>query len=160
MRIGWISAAAILLGLPGCTTVAQEDGLASTPCDGSAESNRRVVLAFYEEALVGLKPGPAFERYMSPGFVEHKPDVPEGTRAATAAYLESLIQAMPAPRWEVIRTVAEGEFVFLHARFSPAAQAPPYAIADVFRLRDCKIVEHWDVVGPPPEQQRNPNGRF
>jgi predicted SnoaL-like aldol condensation-catalyzing enzyme len=50
--------------------------------------------------------------------------------------------------------------VFLHARFTPAAGAPPYAIADIFRLKGCKIVEHWDVVAPPPKQQRNPHPRF
>nr|WP_166181016.1 nuclear transport factor 2 family protein [Altererythrobacter segetis] len=118
------------------------------------------MLAFYKEALVGLKPRPAFERHMSAGFIEHKPDVPEGTRAATASFLEQLIANAPQPKWTVERTIAEGDLVFLHARFSPAAGAADYAIADVFRLSGCKIVEHWDVVAPPPEDQRNPNSRF
>jgi predicted SnoaL-like aldol condensation-catalyzing enzyme len=118
------------------------------------------VLAFYTEALVGLNPRAAFERHMSDDFVEHKPDVPEGTREATAAFLEQLIANLPQPRWTVERTIAEGDLVFLHARFSPAAGAPEYAIADVFRLSGCKVVEHWDVVGPPTEEQRNPNSRF
>jgi predicted SnoaL-like aldol condensation-catalyzing enzyme len=97
---------------------------------------------------------------MTPQFVEHKPDVPDGTREATASFLEQLIHSVPQPRWEVIRTVAEGDLVFLHGRFTPAAGAPAYAIADVFRLENCKIVEHWDVVASPPSEQRNPNPRF
>ncbi len=132
----------------------------STACTGSAEQNRKVVLAFYDEALVGLKPGAAFERHMSADFIEHKPDVPGGTRAAAATFLEQLIANVPQPKWTVERTIAEGDLVFLHARFSPAAGAPEYAIADVFRLSGCKIVEHWDVVAPPPKDQRNPNSRF
>jgi|SRR5687768_6046245 len=141
--------------------VAQPPGAqASTACTGSAEQNRKVVLAFYNEALVGLKPRPAFERHMSVDFIEHKPDVPEGTRAATATFLEQLISNVPQPKWTIERTIAEGDLVFLHARFSPAPGAPEYAIADVFRLSGCKIVEHWDVVAPPPKEQRNPNGRF
>lgn len=122
--------------------------------------NRPVVLAFYEEALVDLKPGAAFDRYVRDDFIEHKPDVPEGTKAATVAFLEGLIKEVPQPKWEIVRTIAEGDFVFLHARFSPAADAPHYAIADVFRLDDCKIVEHWDVVAPPANQSRNPHSRF
>ena len=122
--------------------------------------NRRVVLAFYNEGLVNLKPRAAFDRYVTDDFVEHKPDVPEGTRTATVAFLERLIKDVPEPRWEILRTIAEGDFVFLHARFSPAPGAPQYAIADIFRLRDCRIVEHWDVVAPPPSQTRNPNSRF
>jgi predicted SnoaL-like aldol condensation-catalyzing enzyme len=141
--------------------VAQDPGAqASTDCTGSAEENRKVVLAFYNEALVGLKPQPAFERHMSADFIEHKPDVPEGTRAATASFLEQLIANVPQPKWTIERTIAEGDLVFLHARFSPAPGAPEYAIADVFRLSGCKIVEHWDVVAPPPKDQRNPNARF
>jgi predicted SnoaL-like aldol condensation-catalyzing enzyme len=146
-----------------CSTVgaAQGPGTPSgTACTGSAEDNRKVVLAFYSEALVGLEPRPAFERHMSADFIEHKPDVPEGTRAAAASFLDQLIANVPQPRWTVERTIAEGDLVFLHARFSPAAGAPEYAIADVFRLSNCKIVEHWDVVASPPEEQRNPNSRF
>jgi predicted SnoaL-like aldol condensation-catalyzing enzyme len=97
---------------------------------------------------------------MSPNFVEHKPDVPEGTREATASFLARLITDVPQARWEIIRTIAEGDMVFLHARFTPAPGAPAYALADIFRLRDCKIIEHWDVVAAPPKEQRNPNSRF
>lgn len=141
--------------------VAQVPGAqASMTCTDSAEENRKVVLDFYNEALVGLKPRPAFERHMSADFIEHKPDVPEGTRAATASFLEQLIANVPQPKWTIERTIAEGDLVFLHARFSPAPGAPEYAIADVFRLSGCKIVEHWDVVAPPPKEQRNPNARF
>lgn len=122
--------------------------------------NRPVALAFYEEALVGLRPRAAFDRYVTDDFIEHKPDVPEGTKAAAVAFLEGLIREVPQPKWEIVRTISEGDLVFLHARFSPAAGAPHYAIADVFRLKDCKIVEHWDVVAPPPKQSRNPHSRF
>jgi predicted SnoaL-like aldol condensation-catalyzing enzyme len=133
---------------------------AETACRGSVEENRKVVLSFYNEALVRLKPRAAFQRYMSPDFVEHKPDVAEGTRDATATYLEQLIANVPKAQWKVERTIAEGDLVFLHARFSPAPGAPEYAVADVFRISKCKIVEHWDVVAPPPKEQRNPHPRF
>jgi predicted SnoaL-like aldol condensation-catalyzing enzyme len=38
--------------------------------------------------------------------------------------------------------------------------APPYAIADIFRLQDGQIVEHWDVVAGPVVDARNPVSRF
>jgi predicted SnoaL-like aldol condensation-catalyzing enzyme len=155
-----VAAVGALLVLTGCATAREEPVGATPSCNGSAEANRRIVLAFYNEGLVGLRPRAAFERYMTPQFVEHKPDVPQGTREATAAFLEQLIANVPQPRWEVVRTIAEGDLVFLHGRFTPAAGAPAYAIADVFRLDDCKIAEHWDVVAPPPKEQRNPNPRF
>ena len=153
-----VTAAMMFLG--GCVTSPDGAAQPAQHCDGSPASNRRIVVAFYTEGLIGLQPRRAFERYMAPDFVEHKPDVPQGTRETAATFLEELIADVPEPRWEVLRTIAEGNLVFLHARFTPAAGAPAYAIADVFRLKECKIAEHWDVVAPPPKDQRNPNPRF
>jgi predicted SnoaL-like aldol condensation-catalyzing enzyme len=152
----------MLLGalLLGSSSISGAQAPSGERCAGTVQDNRRVVLAFYNEGLIGLKPRQAFERYMSADFIEHKPEVPGGTRDATAAFLEQLIADVPKARWTVERTIAEGDFVFLHARFSPAPGAPEYALADIFRLKHCKIVEHWDVVAAPPKEQRNPNSRF
>lgn len=152
-----LAASACIVG--GCAT-APSTSAAGAGCDRGPEENRRVVLAFYNEGLVERRPRAAFERHMSPAFIEHKPDVAEGTREGAATFLEQLISTLPGARWEVLRTVAEGDLVFLHARFTPAPGAPPYAIADLFRVQDCKIAEHWDVVAPPPKDRRNPNPRF
>lgn len=124
------------------------------------ERNRKIVLIFFSLGLMERQPRKAFQRYVSEDFIEHKPDVPLGTREATIAYLEGLINNLPTARWEPIRTIADGEFVLVHARFTPALGAEPYAIADIFRLRNSLIVEHWDVVAPPPAQRRNPYPRF
>lgn len=152
----WPVIAAIALGIVSVDA----HGSSAAICKGSAEDNRQIVLAFYNEGLVGLQPRAAYAKYMAPDFVEHKPDVAEGTREAAGNFLQELIAEVPQPRWKVLRTIAEGDLVFLHAQFTPAEGAPPYAIADIFRLKNCKIVEHWDVVAPPPKEQRNPNPRF
>jgi len=133
---------------------------AAASCEPSAATNRAIVDAFYREALIERRPKAAFARHVAPDFIEHKPDVPKGTREAAADFLDGLIKEMPDPQWEVLRIVAEGDLVALHARFTPASGAPPYAIADFFRLEDCKIVEHWDVVAGPPKEQVNPMPRF
>ena len=124
------------------------------------EQNRQIVLAFYTEALVNLNARAGFERYMSDDFIEHKPDIATGNREGTITFLEGVIKESPRPTWTIVRTIAEGDMVFLHASFTPADGAPPYALADVFRLRDGKIVEHWDIVAPPSKQSSNPNSRF
>lgn len=151
---------ALLLGACALMTPTACTRVSPPVPDPALEANRQVVLDFYKQGLTGLEPRAAFERYVSPDFVEHKPDVPEGTRDATVTFLEGLIREMPAPRWEVVRTIAEGDLVFLHARFTPADGAPPYAIADVFRIRGGKIVEHWDVVAGPVASSPNPHARF
>jgi len=150
----------LLATVAGCSSIPQMQQGRASKCQSSESANRQVVLDFYTEALINQKPRAAFDRYVADSFVEHKPDIPGGTKEATAAFLEELIKEMPAPKWEIVRTIAENDLVFLHARFTPAHGAEPYAIADVFRLQSCMIVEHWDVVAGPPKESRNPHSRF
>jgi hypothetical protein len=124
------------LALSGCATLSNGT---YARCDGSPDANRRLVLAFYNEGLVQRQPEAAFMRYMAPDFVEHKPDVPNGTREATAAFLSQLIAEVPRARWEIIRTIAENDMVFLHARFTPAPEHLPMLCRHLQgqRLQDC-----------------------
>lgn len=129
-------------------------------CTPGTETSRAIVRGFYQLALVDRHPTEAFGRYMASDFLEHKADLAQPTREGIAAYLQDLIRTLPAARWEILRIVADGDMVALHARFTPEPGAAPYAIADFFRLKNCRIVEHWDVVAGPPKEQRNPNSRF
>jgi len=121
---------------------------------------KAVVLAFYKLALQDFKPAEAFARYTAPDFIEHSADTPGGTPQATVVFLQDLIKKSPDPKWEIVRTIAEGDLVFLHVRVTPAPKAPPIAIAEVFRVRGDKIVEHWDVIQHAPEQPVNPRSMF
>jgi predicted SnoaL-like aldol condensation-catalyzing enzyme len=126
----------------------------------STQLSNALVTGFYRKALVERQVRSAFETYVGPGFVEHKPDVATGDREGTISFLEGLIADVPQARWEVLRVVAAGDTVAVHARFTPAPGAPPYAVADFFRVADCRIVEHWDVVAGPAENPANRISRF
>lgn len=129
-------------------------------CQPSAAATRELVEDFYTQALIAKQPKAAFEVYVAPDFVEHKPDIARPTREGAADFLGGIIRDIPTARWEVLRVIADGDLVALHARFTPAPGAPAYAIADFFRVKDCKIAEHWDVVAGPPKEQANPKPRF
>lgn len=150
------------LALLGTLAVAGCDpGPAPEDIETPAEcSNGEVVTRFYEQALVRREVRAGFEAHMSADFVEHKPDVPTGDREGTIRALEGLIAEFPEAKWEVIRVVAEGDLVAIHARATLAPGMDPYAVADFFRVENCRIVEHWDVVAGPVEGARNPHSRF
>ena len=133
---------------------------AAAACQPSASVHRQLVSDFYREALIEKQPKPAFAKYMAPDFIEHKPDIAQPTRDGAADFLAGIIAEVPEARWEILRVIADGDLVALHARFTPAPGAPAYAIADFFRVEGCKIAEHWDVVAGPPNEQANPKPRF
>jgi predicted SnoaL-like aldol condensation-catalyzing enzyme len=149
-----------LFALPSAVATPPPNPSAPPACSSTADANRTRVLAFYAMALKERRLREAFELYMSEDFVEHKPDVPAGTRAATIDFLEGLMKQVPEGRWEILRSAAQDDLVFIHVSFVPAPGAPAYAIADVFRLSECRIVEHWDVVDEPRPGLPNPNSRF
>ena len=84
---------ALCLALASCTQFGAAHRIDAKRCD-----NRQTVLDFYQQSLIELQPRRAFERFVSADFVEHKPDVPQGNREATATFLEALIASMPKPR--------------------------------------------------------------
>lgn len=129
-------------------------------CRVGEEINRHLVETFYRRALIAKDVRGAFEAFATPGFIEHKPDVAGGTREATILFLEGLMKQLPGAIWQVHRSVADRDMVAVHASFTPAPGAPSYAIADFFRVENCRIVEHWDVVAPPSDKTGNPFPRF
>ena len=124
------------------------------------QSPKAVVLEFYKLALELFEPKQAFETYATPDFIEHSADIAGGNREAAIAFLRDLIARFPAPRWEILRSAAEGDLVFLHVHVTPAPGERGVAIVEIFRVKNAKIVEHWDVIQPVPEKPVNNNSMF
>lgn len=121
-----------------------------TETQTETQRNREVVLGFLRTAFTEKRPADAFAAYVGEDYVQHNPHAP--ARAdASAEYLESFVHRFPELTLEVHRIVAEDDLVCTHGlmRLTPGSRGS--AIADVMRVRDGRIVEHWDVVQEVPE---------
>lgn len=83
-------------------------------------------------------------QYLATDLIQHNPNLPDGIPALTGL-VEALRGQMPQMRFNIRRTAAEGDLVFVHSHFTPAPGAPGQAVVDIFRIQDGMIVEHWDV---------------
>ena len=142
--------AAVLLGatslLAGCA-----------PLPPATGGNKELVVSFYTTVFMQKKVAEGFATYVGPTYIEHDPRLPDGPEAA----VRLLSQAMtPESTSEIKHVVAEGDLVVLHVHFRSNPGDRGRAVVDIFRVENGKIVEHWDVVQPVPEQAANRNTMF
>ncbi|MGY3239203.1 MULTISPECIES: nuclear transport factor 2 family protein [unclassified Bradyrhizobium] len=127
---------------------------------GSAqeEANRNAVLAFYEKGL-NQKDVDAALAYVGDRYVQHNPnaaDGPEGFRK----FIGFLREKFPNSHSEIKRSFVDGDYVILHVNAVREPGTKGNAIVDIFKLENGKIVEHWDVVQPIPDNPANNNTMF
>jgi predicted SnoaL-like aldol condensation-catalyzing enzyme len=123
------------------------------------ERNKQTVMAFYMRAFNDHEPADAVAKYVGSVYIQHNPDTPSGADA----FIESaagLIARFPQVSVEIKRVIAEGDLVVTHDLVKMSPEDRGMAGVDIFRLRDGKIVEHWDVRQPVPETAANDNTMF
>lgn len=101
--------------------------------------------------LFNLHDTTALDRYFSEDFIEHSPLVANGLSG-----LRQLVEDCPDMQHEAVRVLADGELVAIHGRFQGLDENPLVGF-DIYRVKDGKIVEHWD--GLVAEAAPNVSGR-
>jgi len=121
-------------------------------------ANKRLVLTFYSH-IIGRKDFEAGRKYMGANYRQHSPYATDG-HAGLAAFVKFFKENFPNHRYEVKKVLAEGDMVVLHLHGMGGMNPYGEQVVDFFRIKDGKVVEHWDVIQPIPEKSENPNGVF
>ena len=130
----------------------------ATAGNAQDEANRSTVLAFYEKGL-NQKDADAALAYVGDRYVQHNPnaaDGPDGFRK----FIGFLREKFPNSHSEIKRSFVDGDYVILHVHAVREPGTRGNAIVDIFKLENGKIVEHWDVVQPIPDNPANGNTMF
>lgn len=136
-----------------------------TPHDGppasetvtAAAQNKKLVLDFYQQ-MFGDKDISAVDKYIAPEYIQHNPAVADGAEAFREA-AKKWFEGKPKTKIDVQHIAAEGDLVFLHIK-NTRPDGGFKSTIDIFRLKNGKIVEHWDVHQDVPEHAANSHPMF
>src|SRR5437867_11592147 len=118
------------------------------------ERNKTLVLDAFE-ILFNKRDYAAAERYWSPKYIQHSAHIAPGREG-----LFNLIKSLPSTlKYEPGTIVAGGDFVIVHGRFSDFGLPVNWIAADILRIKDGTLVEHWDVIQDEASREQSKSGR-
>jgi predicted SnoaL-like aldol condensation-catalyzing enzyme len=118
-----------------------------------SSTNKAIVLKAFD-TLFNRRDYAAAETFWSPTYVQHSAYITKGRKG-----LFELTKGLPATaRYENALAVADGDFVILHGRFSGHGLARNWIVADIVRLDDGLLVEHWDVIQDEATEAESKSG--
>jgi predicted SnoaL-like aldol condensation-catalyzing enzyme len=120
---------------------------------------KNMVTAFYKMTFYDHKVAEAFKTYVGASYKQHNPLVPDGIEPSVA-FLSKRFETNPQAINEIKRVIADGDLVAVHVHSRLNDGDRGRAIVDIFRVENGKIVEHWDVIQPVPENAQNNNTMF
>ena len=120
----------------------------------SGEDGRVQIVLKAFDTLFNKRDYVAAERFWSPRYIQHSAHIPPGRDG-----LFDLVRSLPATlRYENHIVAATGDFVILHGRFSGHGLPAAWVVADIVRMENEVLAEHWDVIQDEATQAQSRSG--
>src|SRR6266853_5400728 len=105
------------------------------------EQNKALVTEAFD-TLFTKRDYVAAERFWPPDYIQHSAHIAPGREG-----LFDLIKSLPPTlKHEAGTIVAEGDLMIVHGRFSGFGAPVNWIAADIVRIQNGMLVEHWDVI--------------
>jgi predicted SnoaL-like aldol condensation-catalyzing enzyme len=117
------------------------------------EKNKTLVLRAFD-TLFNRRDYSAAERFWSPQYIQHSAHIAPGREG-----LFDLTKSLPPTlKYEAGTIVADGSFVIVHGRFSGIGLPVNWIAADILRIENGLLVEHWDVIQDEATEEQSKSG--
>ena len=123
------------------------------------EQNKDVVRRFVRDVLQGGQAHKVTDYISTTQYDQHNPHVKDGLDGFGEHLKEVMASGALTQYKKVHHLIGQGNFVVIYSHTQ--INGEDFAIFDIFRLKEEKIVEHWDVQEKiAPKDQWNNNGKF
>ncbi len=137
------------------------DGSLKIEDEDKTEANRAVVMGFVDAVLTKGEVDRLPEFISTQEYIQHNPAVGNGLDGLGAFVGGLAEQGIGFGYTRSPLVVAQGNFVLVGSEgfFGPADVKPFAVFYDLFRVKEGRIVEHWDVIpSPAPDPAALPHG--
>jgi predicted SnoaL-like aldol condensation-catalyzing enzyme len=115
--------------------------------------NKALVLEAFD-TLFNKRDYVAAGHYWLPNYIQHSAHIEPGRQGL----FDLVRSAPPTMRYENSRIMAEGDFLILHGRFTNVGQPAAWIVADVVRIENGRLAEHWDVIADEVTKEASKSG--
>ena len=117
------------------------------------QKNKDLVLEAFD-ALFNKRDYARAETFWSPNYIQHSAHIEPGREG-----LFNLIKSSPATlKYEHGPIVADGDLVIVHGRFSGMGLPVNWIAADILRIENGLLAEHWDVIEDEVTREKSASG--
>ena len=118
------------------------------------ERNKALVLEAID-TLFNKRDYAAAVRFWPPTYIQHSAHIAPGREG-----LFNLVRGLPPTlKYEPGVILADGDFVIVHGRFSGFGAPASWIAADILRIQEGILVEHWDVIQDEATRAQSRSGR-
>ena len=117
-------------------------------------TNKEMTATFFEE-FFNKHDFSAIDKYMSPNYIQHDYDVPDG-REGFREHFKHVFAMFPNFHVDIKHIVSDGDMLVLHGYGVTDPGKIEVLVADTYRIENGMLTEHWGTIQPlPPEQFGN-----
>lgn len=115
-------------------------------------NNAKVVVDFFQHLMNEHNFEYTLKTYGGGSYTQHNRAIPNEIEGLVG-YVKQMTKRYPEYSFDVKRIIVSGDFVVLHSHATLKAkhrgnEKKGFIITDTFRLKDGKLVEHWDAIQP------------
>lgn len=136
----------------------QIDGYVKVEDFDKTEQNKKLVESFINDLMACDDLSELAKYFNGDEYIQHNPYIASNFSSLEKGFEKVVKEGLVPNHKKIEKIFGQGNFVLVIR--SAELNNEPYSVYDLFRIKDGKIIEHWDIVEKIEQNPKNPNSKF